>query len=1140
MVTELAGSAAIRARLAEDELDAFRREQDWTLRDVVEDAGGRVVKNTGDGLMLAFPSAGAALDAGVGMQQQLDRRNRTAAVAMRVRIGISMGDAFVEDGDYFGVPPVEAARLCAEAGDGEILVADPVRTVLRGQAGHRLEAAGARRLKGLPEPVLAWTVVRPPLPASAGPPLPPRLRGLADTPYVGRVAERRALRETWDQVVDGGQRQVVIVSGEAGIGKTRLVTHTAQTGLPDHAVVLYGRCDEDQEVPYHAWRELLRDYAQIAPRRILRPHAAELSRLVAGLADRLGPVPAPAPGDPETERYLLFAAVAGLLAAVAERAPVLLVLDDLHWADRPTLLLLKHLVAAPGTGRLMILATFRESDVGATDPLTGVLADLHREPGVARLDLPGLGRDDIAALVEDMTGQPIDSAGLALARDVHRDTAGNPFFAGELLRHLRETGAIARGADGRWSLAGALAGADLPQSVREVIERRVGRLTDEARRILCVGAVIGREFDLAVAARAAGVTPARALDLLDEATAAALVTTTVVTRPGFAGLDVAEIPAFAHGLVQATLYGGLPAGRRAMLHRAVGTAIEAECGGEVDGRLAELAHHFLAAAPAGDGDGERAVDYAVRAGEEAMREFAYDQAAALFARALAVPGAARGRRRIGLLQALGGAQMRSGDSQAARRTLLEAAAAARRHQEPEALARAVRSCEIWGLSLGVDDELVELAEAAVPLLEGWARPRLAAEVKGLLAAALYYGPAGDAPRRERLATEALATARAVHDAADDRESRQTLAYVLGRYLLARWGPDSSTRDFGLADELVDLSRQLGDVELELFAVNWRNTMLGELGEFAVLERELIRMEHLATTVRQPRAMVFLPLHRAMLALVAGRFADAERLNAESLEIGRRLAGSVSRLAAEAQMIMLRLQQGRLAELEPQVRTIAARYPELVAIRCALVVLLLQDGRDADARVEFDRLIGPGLGSVPRDHTQILVLALLAEAAADLRDVGRARSLYDWLLPYSRRWVVVANDTALWPVDRSLGRLAGLAGASELAWAHFAAARRAAEAAGAAPSLALLALDEARLVAACGEGPTDTADAARRAGEARRLAEHLGMRSVVRAAGRLESELAGVDPPAEARVAAGRAPPARAPGRSVGITSTMDL
>ncbi len=185
--------------------------------------------------------------------------------------------------------------------------------------------------------------------------------------------------ESWRRAV-GGERPVVLVTGEAGVGKTRLVGHVAQTELPDHALVLYGRCDEGQGIPYQPWRELLRDYAQVAPRGLLRPHAAELARLVPGLTHRLGSLPAPTARDPDSDRYILFEAVASLFAAASERAPVLVVLDDLHWADRPTLLLLKHLIATGPAGRLMLVGTYRASDIAPDHPVSDFAADLRREP----------------------------------------------------------------------------------------------------------------------------------------------------------------------------------------------------------------------------------------------------------------------------------------------------------------------------------------------------------------------------------------------------------------------------------------------------------------------------------------------------------------------------------------------------------------------------------------------------------------------------------------------------------------------------------------------------------------------------------------------------------------------------------------
>lgn len=1055
MVTDLVGSTRLASRLGSAKFDELRLEHDSILRDAAEDVGGRVVKNTGDGFLIVFPSAAGALDGAVHMQQRLERRNRTANVGLAVRIGISMGDVSVSDDDYFGIPPIEATRLCGAAAGGEILVSDPLRAVQR--ATHPLAAVGALTLKGLPEPLAAWRVGWAPLPQSSGPPLPARLRGVTESAYVGRAAELGVLHGCWERAV-AGARQLVVIGGEPGIGKTRLVAQAAKTALPDHAVVLFGRCDDDQGIPYLPWREILRDYVQLAPRRLLRPHQRELARLVPGLSEKLGSVPAPTPADPDTERYLLLGAIQSLLVAASELAPLLVIIDDLQLADRSTLLLLKHLVTASTEGRLMLLATFRDLDVGREDQLASVLADLHREPGVTRLGLSGLGEGEIVALIEEQAGHPIDATGRALAGEIHAETAGNPFFVGELLRHLGETGLIGREADGRWSFARSLAGHGLPQGVREVIEQRVGRLGEEAVGVLRVAAVVGGEFDLGLLARAADLPAPRVLDRLDEAQAAALLTKTEISRGSLVWPELTEVYAFSHGLVRATLYDGLPAGRRAALHLAVGEAIELSCGEDVGASLAELALHFLAAGPAGDP--ARAVDYARRAGEQAVDEHAYDQAAALFGRALAI---ADGDERIGLLQAVGDAQMRAGDSAAARVALLEAADAARRADEPEALGRATRACAIWGLSLGVDDVLVGLAEEAIALLEDrGGAPSLVAELKSVLAVALYYSPATETDRRERLAAEALATARAEHARAGSEESRATLAFVLGRYLLARTGPDSVTRDFPLADEWLALGRELGDVEVELRAHHWRTTMLLEQGDLPALHAELERVEHLATELRQPRAMVFVPLHRGMLAMMTGRFAEAERLNAQAAELARRLPGSISLLAAETQLILMRLQQGRLPELEPQLRAMVAAFPALVTPRAGVVVMLLQAGREDEARTEFERLIAPGLEGIRRDNAHILTLALLGEAAVGLDDVERAGSLYEWLSPYAGRWVVAASSTALWPVDRSLGRLACATGDLGQAAAHMAAARRTAEQADALPSLALLARDEAQL------------------------------------------------------------------------------
>jgi hypothetical protein len=670
-------------------------------------------------------------------------------------------------------------------------------------------------------------------------------------------------------------------------------------------------------------------------------------------------------------------------------------------------------------------------------------------------------------------------------------TGGNPLFISELLALLEAQGRL-----GEVSAASAL---PLPEGVREAIAHRLVPLPPTAREVLAVGSVIGLQFHVATLSCAAGVSREELLELLEAAGRHGLLHPVAGSREKYA---------FSHGLVQATLYEGLSPGQRTALHRAVAEALEARYGpDELDARVTELAHHFLEAAPEAEDD--RAISYARRAAERALRQYAYDQAAGLFQRALAILPSNRPDDRIALLQCLGEAQTRAGDTELARATLLEVAEAARRHDDAEGLARAALACGVWGLSFGVDDELVRLVEEAIQRLEGEEPGCLTARLKALLATALYWS--GETERRLALCEEALTLARAQEARAGDRESTETVAYVLGRVLLARWGPDSATQHVPTSDELIERARRLEDAELELLARNWRISVFLETGDVAAADQEIARVGQMAAELRQPpRAMAFLSLHHGMRALTCGQFDEAERLMAESAEIGQRVQGSVSELAATAQLLVARLLQGRLAELEAPLRTLSDAHPGMIVLRCALAVVLVQAGREEEARAELERLTSAGLDGLPRDNTHLVMLALLAEAASDLGDETRAAAAYGWLEPYAGRWVVSPGATALWPVDRSLGRLAGAVGEVDRALEHLAEARRQGERLRALPTLTLTALDEAALLAGRAE-PGDAERASRLAGEARALAEELGMERAQREAERLETATGATGP-----------------------------
>ena len=442
--TDLVGSTELSTRVGAEAAERLRGVHFSLLRAPVLANGGREVKNLGDGIMAVFGGVGAALDAAVAMQQAFDRYNATGdGEALLIRVGVATGDCTEEDGDYFGEPVVQAARLCAKANAGQVLAPDVVR-VLAPRGRHEFSALGELELKGIPEPVAAVEVLWHP--AEAEPPevipLPDRLAVRYALRFVGRDAERDALRDAW-KAASGGTRQVVLLSGEAGLGKTRLSTELAREVFDAGALVLYGRCDEEVARPYGPWAEALCHYvAHASDDELARHDTRSLSALVPGLRDRIRVEPAAVGGD--GEQYVLFAAVTAMIATLAAARPVMIVLDDLHWADRGTLQLLRHLTGHATSDALLVLGTYRDTDIGADDPLTATLAALRREAGVERIGLVGLSDVDIVALMESTAGHEMDADGMHLSQMLRAETGGNPFFVGELLQHLAESGVIAQ------------------------------------------------------------------------------------------------------------------------------------------------------------------------------------------------------------------------------------------------------------------------------------------------------------------------------------------------------------------------------------------------------------------------------------------------------------------------------------------------------------------------------------------------------------------------------------------------------------------------------------------------------------------------------------------------------------------------
>jgi hypothetical protein len=870
--------------------------------------------------------------------------------------------------------------------------------------------------------------------------------------FVGRDQELADLGSALEEAASG-RGSLVLVTGEPGIGKTRLMSELARAAAERGGRVATGRCwEEGGAPPYWPWVQ------------IVRALGGDLEELAASAGARAAPTVV----MPEGERLRLFDAVGSFLRVASSERLLLVVLDDLHAGDEPSLLLLRFLGDALADARILLVASYREGEQRVRE-LSSSFAELARVG--RRLPLRGLTAADIHAYVVTMTGSSLSRR--AVAR-LHEVTGGNPYFLGEVVRLLTAEDTLERLDEPSEDRP-----LGIPEEVRAVIRDRVAALPREAVAALRLAAVIGREFDLHLLQRAGRLSPARLLAVLAKAAAVGLIVELSATPQRYS---------FAHDLVRETLYEDLAPRRRLEFHRALGRLLESVYGDDLDPYLSEIAHHLRLAAPLGDAG--TAIEYLVRAGDHASAVLAYEEAAIHFRRALDLlpaAGGGAGERRGDLMLRLGDVQWRSGDGSGARLTFERAIEVARRSADPRMLARAALGyvTALGGLllyarfpagssAIGLLDE----ALAALPAGDSALRARLLAH----LALEMWSGTE-PVERRVAISEEAIEMARRLGD------SEALVAGLHSRHW-ALTAPGRALERLAHTEEMLRVAKETVNPEVEFLAHDARLHCYLELGDRSGLEAETQAMTEIAERMRQPFYRWHTVCLRTLCATLDGRFVDAERLAQEALELARlRQSEYTTYVFRYAQMLAIRWAQGRLPELWPEVDDHGERFPWIARWRDALAAAELGD--EEMARRELERHAAGGFACLRRDGFWILHLCALADACVLVGDARYGVELYELLLPHAGDNAASYSKQPFGPVALRLGKLAAMLERWPDADRHFATALGCCERLSARAIRARVLLEHASALAAHGEEGNRQRIAAMLE-EAARLCDELGM------------------------------------------------
>jgi class 3 adenylate cyclase/tetratricopeptide (TPR) repeat protein len=1060
--------------------------------EIAEAHGGRMPRSQGEGdsTLTAFARATDAIEAALAFQRAVTTESWPERIDLRVRTGLHTGEAQIEHGDYFGAALSRAARLRALGRGGHVLISQATAELVADHLpeGVTLRDLGSVQLRGFGRAEQVHQVRAPDLPDRGGPialagaeigtatrlpfPMTPPA-GVA--PFVGRGDELAALRAPWERAVDTARRRVVLVGGDPGIGKSRLAAEFAAQVYDQGATVLYGRCYEENVVPYQPFVEAVEHYLRNGDPAEVRGELVRsgtfLERLVPDIRVRFPDLPEPVRAEPDTERYLMFEAVDALLGGITKRASLLLVIDDLHWADRPTLALLSHLARNTEAVPLVILGTYRVGEVIGDHPLRGTIADLRHDGVADEIVLTGMSEHEVGELIDatcDLELRP------GFVPSVRRETDGNPFFVQEICSHVGELGTTAG--------AFTLDALGVPEGVKQVIGRRISRLPEGTERLLTTAAVIGRDFDLDLLVDVSGYDDDAALDSLERACTARLVEEVAGTVGRYS---------FVHALTREALYDSLSVTRRARLHRRVAETIEERHRDSLEDHYSALAFHYAAAGT----DVPKAIEYAGRAGEQALTRLAHEDAAAQFERGLALL-AEQDRSRCDLLLGLAEARRRAGDVRGSQSAFAEAGEIARMLGDAERLSRAavgsfrghVMANPEWHVPV------IQLLEEALELLPD-EDSTLRSRVLAALSLELYFTP--QQARGVVISAQAIEMARRVGD--DD-----ALAFALACGHTALSDPGHLSARLTVSTELVDVGERAGNPELAYTGHVHRACDLLELSRVDDARRSARAAAEIVEDLGQPMQRYFVIWLQSTLALLEGRFDDADRLSKDALDIGIAADHPDAFVVWGTQAVVLGWQRGEIGHLVEPAQQLLEQFPELTAWPAAVALVEALAGLHDEAREKL-RKVTADLDALDFDAIWVPALVALVEVSRIVDTPECAAPIYERLVPYAQTLCVVSlNLSEMGPVSRALGVLASLTGDDSRAELHFADALATSKRIGAPPHVARTHVDHARMLLSR-RAQGDEQRARELLATARPLAEGMGMTGLIADIVALESD-----------------------------------